>query len=58
MSMVRLSIAIKLTVVDAPLRGRFERSYRHTVTDAISGGTAEVQKNIIERRSLGMPQSY
>jgi alkylation response protein AidB-like acyl-CoA dehydrogenase len=40
----------------APLAGRFERSYRYTVVDTIGGGTSEIQKNIIARRGLGLPQ--
>jgi alkylation response protein AidB-like acyl-CoA dehydrogenase len=43
---------------DAPIGGRFERSYRYTVVDTIGGGTSEVQKNIIARRGLGLPPSY
>jgi alkylation response protein AidB-like acyl-CoA dehydrogenase len=43
---------------EAPLGGRFERSYRYTVVDTIGGGTSEIQKNIIARRGLGLPQSY
>ena len=42
----------------APLEGRFERSYRYTVVDTIGGGASEVQKNIIARRGLGLPQSF
>jgi hypothetical protein len=42
----------------APLGGRFERSYRYTVVDTIGGGTSEIQKNIVARRGLGLPQSY
>jgi alkylation response protein AidB-like acyl-CoA dehydrogenase len=49
---------LRPSVDDAPLGGRFERSYRYTVTDTIGGGTSEVQKNIIGRRGLGLPQSY
>jgi alkylation response protein AidB-like acyl-CoA dehydrogenase len=41
----------------AELGGRFERSYRYTVVDTIGGGTSEIQKNIIARRGLGLPQS-
>jgi alkylation response protein AidB-like acyl-CoA dehydrogenase len=43
---------------DAPLGGRFERSYRYTVVDTIGGGTSEIQKNVIARRGLGLPPSY
>lgn len=43
---------------DAPLNGRFERSYRYTVVDTIGGGTSEIQKNIIARRGLGLPPNY
>jgi alkylation response protein AidB-like acyl-CoA dehydrogenase len=43
---------------DAPLDGRFERSYRYTVVDTIGGGASEIQKNIIARRGLGLPQSF
>jgi hypothetical protein len=42
----------------APLRGRFERSYRYTVVDTIGGGTSEIQKNIIARRGLGLPPTF
>jgi hypothetical protein len=42
----------------APIGGRFERSYRYTVVDTIGGGASEIQKNIIARRGLGLPQSY
>jgi alkylation response protein AidB-like acyl-CoA dehydrogenase len=42
----------------APVRGRFERSYRYTVVDTIGGGTSEIQKNIIARRGLGLPPSF
>jgi alkylation response protein AidB-like acyl-CoA dehydrogenase len=41
---------------EAPVDGRFERSYRYTVVDTIGGGTSEIQKNIIARRGLGLPQ--
>ena len=43
---------------DAPVGGRFERSYRYTVVDTIGGGASEIQKNIIARRGLGLPPSY
>ena len=49
---------LKAGEVEAPVRGRFERSYRYTVVDTIGGGTSEIQKNIIARRGLGLPQSY
>jgi alkylation response protein AidB-like acyl-CoA dehydrogenase len=43
---------------EAPLGGRFERSYRYTVVDTIGGGTSEIQKNVIARRGLGLPSSH
>jgi alkylation response protein AidB-like acyl-CoA dehydrogenase len=45
-------------VDEAPVNGRFERSYRYTVVDTIGGGTSEIQKNIIARRGLGLPKSF
>ena len=42
----------------APVGGRFERSYRYTVVDTIGGGASEIQKNIIARRGLGLPQGF
>ncbi|NNL66531.1 MAG: acyl-CoA dehydrogenase [Myxococcales bacterium] len=49
---------LKPGAADAPLGGRFERSYRYTVVDTIGGGASEIQKNIIARRGLGLPPSY
>ena len=43
---------------EAPINGRFERSYRYTVVDTIGGGTSEVQKNIIAGRGLGLPKTF
>ena len=43
---------------EAPVGGRFERSYRYTVVDTIGGGTSEIQKNIIARRDLGLPKNF
>ena len=43
---------------DAPLRGRFEMSYRDSVNDTIGGGASEIQKNIIARRKLGLPKNF
>ncbi len=43
---------------EAPLEGRFERSYRYTVVDTIGGGTSEIQKNVIARRGLGLPPNF
>jgi alkylation response protein AidB-like acyl-CoA dehydrogenase len=49
---------LRVGTSEAPLGGRFERSYRYTVVDTIGGGTSEIQKNIIARRGLGLPPSY
>lgn len=43
---------------DAPVGGRFERSYRYTVVDTIGGGASEIQKNIIATRGLGLPKNF
>jgi len=43
---------------EAPLGGRFERSYRYTVVDTIGGGASEIQKNINARRGLGLPPNF
>ena len=43
---------------EAPVDGRYERSYRYTVVDTIGGGTSEVQKNIIAGRGLGLPKTF
>ena len=49
---------LKPGVEDAPVGGRFERSYRYTVVDTIGGGASEIQKNIISRRGLGLPKNF
>jgi hypothetical protein len=49
---------LKPDVEDAPLDGRFERSYRYTVVDTIGGGASEIQKNIISRRGLGLVKNF
>ncbi len=43
---------------EAPIDGRFERSYRYTVVDTIGGGASEIQKNIIATRGLGLPRNF
>jgi alkylation response protein AidB-like acyl-CoA dehydrogenase len=49
---------LKPGVFDAPVSGRFERSYRYTVVDTIGGGASEIQKNIIARRGLALPRNF
>jgi hypothetical protein len=39
----------------APMDGRFEFTYRYSVVDTVGAGTSEVQRNIIARRGLGLP---
>ena len=42
----------------APLRGRSDMTYRYSVIDTIGGGASEIQKNIIARRGLGLPENF
>jgi alkylation response protein AidB-like acyl-CoA dehydrogenase len=39
----------------APLNGKWENALRATVVDTIGGGSSQVQKNIIARRHLKLP---
>ena len=43
---------------EAPVAGRFEGAYRATVNETVGGGSSEIQKNIIARRHLGLPQNF
>lgn len=47
--------ALKRGAPNAPLDGRFEKTYRYSVVDTVGAGTSEVQRNIIGRRGLGLP---
>jgi 3-oxocholest-4-en-26-oyl-CoA dehydrogenase alpha subunit len=49
---------LKVHTQDAPMRGRAESTYRYTVIDTIGGGGSEIQKNIIDRRKLGLPKNF
>ena len=47
--------ALKRDQPYAPMDGRFEFTYRYSVVDTVGAGTNEVQRNIIARRGLGLP---
>ena len=47
--------ALKRDEPYAPLDGRFEFTYRYSVVDTVGAGTSEVQRNIVARRGLGLP---
>jgi 3-oxocholest-4-en-26-oyl-CoA dehydrogenase alpha subunit len=49
---------LRVHTPDAPMRGRAESTYRYTVIDTIGGGGSEIQKNIIDRRKLGLPKNF
>jgi alkylation response protein AidB-like acyl-CoA dehydrogenase len=40
----------------APLRGFFLRQYLYAMAATVGAGTAEVQRNIIALRGLGLPR--
>jgi len=58
LDMLGPSAQLRPGVDEAPVGGRFERSYRYTVVDTIGGGASEIQKNIISRRGLGLPKNF
>jgi len=49
---------LRVRTEDAPMKGRFEGTYRATVVETVGGGSSEVQKNIIARRKLGLPKNF
>ena len=49
---------LRVGTAGEPMAGRAESTYRYTVLDTIGGGTSEVQKNIITRRGLGLPENF
>ncbi|HUF83723.1 MAG TPA: acyl-CoA dehydrogenase family protein [Acidimicrobiia bacterium] len=49
---------LRVHTEDAPMRGRAESTYRYTVIDTVGGGGSEIQKNIIDRRKLGLPKNF
>src|SRR3954454_16747830 len=49
---------LRVHTEDAPMKGRADSTYRYTVLDTIGGGASEIQKNIIDRRRLGLPKNF
>jgi alkylation response protein AidB-like acyl-CoA dehydrogenase len=41
---------------DAPLQGRIEQMLRRSIMMVVGGGTAQVQRNLIAQRGLGLPR--
>ena len=56
MTMFGATGALKKGSEHAPGNGRFEHIYRYSVVDTVGAGTSEVQKNILARRGLGLPE--
>src|SRR5207245_8738595 len=49
---------LRVHTAEAPMEGRAESTYRYTVIDTIGGGAAEIQKDIIARRKLDLPENF
>jgi len=41
---------------DVPIRGRVEQMLRRSIMMVVGGGTAQIQRNLVAQRGLGLPR--